>query len=327
MKVILIGSRALGLILGQKNVRDFKDTDLICDFDTIDHLKSRCLLRDVRDHNDGTKYLFKTDMGPIEALCPEFGSSGALALQHLGNSDSNSRFAIDFSFGTVEVDVVSPTFQFLTKRSHLILPVNWEKHREDLEDLRPLFDEDMIPSWMKEYYRLRRKESLDRARKSPSLMVTKDGFFTDNVGYVYDHDSLHEALKVGARPAYTYLQEGHEVFCKKSLWDSVSEETRLNAVIEEASVIALERSFIPHLFGRTRLVDPQKAYKIALQKICTTLTSGWFRDYAIDKYYRALECYPNLSLLEKFQVGLKNGTIKKLEKSLEISSSETDLST
>ena len=35
----------------------------------------------------------------------------------------------------------------------------------------------------------------------------------------------------------------------------------------------------------------KKAYYFALKKVCTTLTSGWFRDFAIDNFHQVFELF------------------------------------
>jgi hypothetical protein len=44
-------------------------------------------------------------------------------------------------------------------------------------------------------------------------------------------------------------------------------------------VIALERYLIPMISS-----NQENSYKLALVRICTTLTKGWFRQFAIDNY-------------------------------------------
>src|SRR5690606_6535747 len=58
-----------------------------------------------------------------------------------------------------------------------------------------------------------------------------------------------------------------------------SMDIKLKCVREEAMAIALGRFIIPGFVH-----DSQIAYSMALRKVCTTLTKGWFRDFAIDHY-------------------------------------------
>lgn len=133
----------------------------------------------------------------------------------------------------------------------------------------------------------------------PKLDVSKSAFFDgDGVPYVYDHDSIHEAVAlvnlVGIGkpwPAYkSYMKEGSEVMTSKELFFSVSEETRLYGVFEESCVLALERSQIPFADVENP-PHPRKSFEYALMKVCTSITSGWFREYAWENYDKVLDIY------------------------------------
>jgi hypothetical protein len=52
-------------------------------------------------------------------------------------------------------------------------------------------------------------------------------------------------------------------------------------------VIAAERMLIPSNWK----YSSKLAYIRSLEKVCTTLTSGWFRDFAIDNYPEILKLY------------------------------------
>lgn len=135
----------------------------------------------------------------------------------------------------------------------------------------------------------------------PKLDVSKQAFFDgDGVPYVYDHDSIHEAvalteIQLGSpaqpmvinRPAYTYyMKDGSEVMTSKEKFMSVPEHIRLYGVYEESCVLALERSQIP--FPEA---NPRKSFEYALMKVCTSITSGWFREYAWENYDKVLDIY------------------------------------
>jgi hypothetical protein len=44
--------------------------------------------------------------------------------------------------------------------------------------------------------------------------------------------------------------------------------------------IALGRYLLPQV----RVEDPTEAYLLALEHVCTTLTKGWFRDFAASNF-------------------------------------------
>lgn len=131
----------------------------------------------------------------------------------------------------------------------------------------------------------------------PKLDVNKVDFFKgDGITYIYDHDSIHEIVKCLNAPAYTFFKEPNsEVFCSKELFFSVDERIRYFAVLEEAYVLALERSQIPFR-GK---VEPEKSFNMALTKVCTSITSGWFREFAWENWHQVQQI-KDLNYAQKF---------------------------
>jgi len=158
------------------------------------------------------------------------------------------------------------------------------------------------------WFKKREKETY--VKKRPRLNTTKEDFFHDSeLKYVYDHDTLHIAVAHLAKPAYEYYKaDNEEVFCSKAKWDICNEQIKLYGVLEESYVLALERSQIPY----RDTISPFESFKIALMKVCTSITSGWFREYAYENYYKILQMYSD-EYVEKFKEGLKNGIVKKVE--------------
>lgn len=135
---------------------------------------------------------------------------------------------------------------------------------------------------------LQERERATYGYKHPSLMRNKTQFFSgDAVHYVYDHDAVHQAVKLGDVPAYTrFGKDGHDVFSSRTKFEALPELHKLHAVLEEAYVLAIERSQVPYPG-----TDPNVSFKIALEKVCTSITSGWFREYAWEHYFVALALY------------------------------------
>jgi hypothetical protein len=159
--------------------------------------------------------------------------------------------------------------------------------------------------------KLREEESYNYAH--PKLNVSSKDFFNgDGVQYVYDHDSIHEAvaLYVGKgglpKPAYTYyMKEGSEVMTsKEKFFSATNPNIRLYGVYEESCVLALERSQIPHGLGKEGGPTARWSFEMALMKVCTSITSGWFRAYAWENYHRVMELYNELGeddYIQRFQ--------------------------
>ena len=104
-------------------------------------------------------------------------------------------------------------------------------------------------------------------------------------------------------PAYTrYMIDGAQVLTSREKFDKLPRIQRLNGVLEESYVLALERSIIPH--GN----EPKAAFDMALSKVCTSITSGWFRDFAWENYDDVQALY-NGDFVEKFESALAQGLI------------------
>lgn len=125
-------------------------------------------------------------------------------------------------------------------------------------------------------------------QKGPNLNQSVEDFFDDAVTKVYNHDTLHELFAYYDKPMYTRLQKDHtKAWCCKDLWDELTHEDKLKCIAEETYVIATERFLVPKDWNY-----PMKlAYNKALDKVCTTLCKGWFREKAIGHYPEILALF------------------------------------
>lgn len=122
----------------------------------------------------------------------------------------------------------------------------------------------------------------------PSLNKSNKSFFDDPVNKIYDHDWIHELTAYTDAPMYTKMKRNFEsAWCEKDMWDLFTHEQKIMCTCEEIYVISCERFLIPNDWPKTYF----RAYHSSLQKVCTTLTSGWFRDFAIDNYSELLNMY------------------------------------
>ncbi|QBX32747.1 hypothetical protein Asfd1_121 [Aeromonas phage Asfd_1] len=134
-------------------------------------------------------------------------------------------------------------------------------------------------------FKKREQESLNYGH--PKLNVNKGAFFKDDI-YTYDHDTIHEAIAIREKPAYrSYMVDGAEVMTSKEKFFMCPRETQLLGVYEEACVLALERCLVPFP-GK---VAPYNAFLMALEKVCTSITSGWFREFAWENYCEVVKIY------------------------------------
>lgn len=144
---------------------------------------------------------------------------------------------------------------------------------------------------------MKQREAETYVYAHPKLDVSKDQFFTgDGVQYVYEHDAIHltQALTPDRQgnmiPAYTfYMKDGSEVMTSKEKFFAVPEQIRLYGVYEECATLALERSQIPYPG-----TDPRKSFEMALMKVATSITSGYFRAWAYDHYDEVMALYERL---------------------------------
>ena len=159
----------------------------------------------------------------------------------------------------------------------------------------------------REWFAQREKETY--SYHHPRLNTTKSDFFADDgLQYVFDHDSIHRSVKRGERPAYTYyMKDGAQVQCDKGKFFALPQSARIAGVIEEAAVLAIERSLVPHPNVKT----PKQAWLYALSKVCSSITSGWFREFAYENIFDIVKSYPH-GYWEKFQRDVESGIVIKL---------------
>ena len=106
------------------------------------------------------------------------------------------------------------------------------------------------------------------------------------------HDYLHELVAIEDKPAYTKCLTGEVMFSNK-LFNQLDYQSKINMVLEESFVLALERCLIPMFKGESYLpaITPLEAFKYALVRVSTNLSSGPFREFAADNFYKIYEEY------------------------------------
>ena len=101
-----------------------------------------------------------------------------------------------------KVPSIKTLFEF--KKSHRIISKGFDK---TMKDYYQILDEFEINSNEEsQFYKSRYKETLIRAMYQTNhinLNQTKEDFFkTKNVTYIFDHDSIHESIKLTEEPIY-----------------------------------------------------------------------------------------------------------------------------
>lgn len=206
----------------------------------------------------------------------------------LGSRRSASRDFTEVHGRSVSVPDMSKLA--ILKRSHLWRDLNWEKHitQYHFEMARVLLSP---PTGEHPLVKERAKLTKEKyPQPHPDLSKSNEDFFDDAVKKDFDHDWIHELVAYGKRPMFEKLKHrGREgsAWCSKDLWDKLTHEEKLKCVAEEAHVIACERFLIPSNWTH----NWWGAYMKAVKKVCTTLCSGYFRDYAIDYYPQVVDKY------------------------------------
>lgn len=176
---------------------------------------------------------------------------------------------------------------YMIKLSHRYLrnSPHFIKTRAHIRDMEKIGAKLICPE-LKRILALREKETYNYSH--PVLDQSKETFFQDEVGYIYDHDTIHAAIAIMDAPAYKeYMKDGAEVMVDKEKFFALSEIKQLLGVYEETCVLALERCLIPFDY-QTR---PKDAFVMALIKVCTSITSGWFRAFSYDNFYKVIALY------------------------------------
>ncbi|SRR6266851_3061230 len=216
-------------------------------------------------------------------------------------------------FYGLKMDVAPLQVLYSLKRAHRHLPRMFHKHVKDYNLLRELIGE---RDGFARVTAMRYKETVERERlKTPSLNKSAVEFFDDKVSNrTFIHDQIHEVMAHEERPMFEKIKiDPNKVACSKEKFFALTETQQRRCVQEEAYVIALERAMIPMLFEGEALANPYEAYKWAVMRICTTLCSGWFREFAVKNYDRIMFWYDK-DYVEKFLKAVEEGRIERIKK-------------
>ncbi|AJD81939.1 hypothetical protein YenMTG1_130 [Yersinia phage vB_YenM_TG1] len=285
--LLVIGSRALyneGLI----SINDVKnsDWDFIADEPDWIDFKSKMFGTEVKVANPDVRAFMCMHGGKethFEAyIVPEgyTSNSNAMLLNYADYKIKQDRMS-GFHWAT-------PDMCLAIKLSHRYKKNNpfFEKTQHHIRFLRNKGI--ILNKQLERIVEVREKETLSYAH--PVLDVSKDAFFKDDI-YTYDHDTIHEAIALIDQPAYKYyMKDDSQVMTSKEKFMALPKEIQLAGVYEEACVLALERSQIPNNFKP----GSELSFKMALEKVCTSITSGWFREFAWENYFVVMAMYKKL---------------------------------
>lgn len=256
--------------------------------------------------NDGNKIVGKLPDGMMCEI--EIGRIGSSTHLYLMWAELYSKLNSLPLYGT-EVEIAPLEMLFSIKKAHRHSPRKFSKHVKDYNFLRVL-TKDIFPKITS----LRYAETKQRDKLfTPSLKKSKSEFFDDSVSNkTFIHDEIHEVMAFGEHPMFEKIRISSEtVACSVDKWNSLEPLEKIQCVQEEAYVIALERAVIPMLFEGGPIAVPFDAYKWAVMRICTTLTSGWFREWALENYQSIIWAYDK-EYVGKFLKAVEDGEIKRI---------------
>lgn len=302
----IIGSHAMNHWVKPEDNREPNDLDIVGTYDEIqnfiNHLKKTEKVFARYPFASGKKFYIKTEKRIIEAEVA-WDNSNSLVLQNMINQDGK-----ESSFEGYPVMVCPFNLLYTLKMSHRYLKdsPHFLKTMKDIQLFRSYSA--TIPEDYQEFYKERQK--LQYNYNLPKLKQGKDTFFSgDGIIYEFDHDTIHEAVKFLEQPAYTYYADG-EVWSSKEKFAQCSEEVKLFGVLEESLVLACERSQLAF----NPAPDPTWSFEHALFKVCTSITSGFFREYAWENYDKVVNLYNKVGIgyIDKVRSGIDKGIVKKV---------------
>lgn len=136
-----------------------------------------------------------------------------------------------------------------------------------------------------------------------SKLFTKEflyEYYGDTASVSCTTSSTQNSLK--QLPAYTkYMKDEADVMTDADKFFQQKFQTQILGVVEETMVLALERfCFQPHnqkllKQQQHQLKLPKYAFEFCLKKVCTTITGGYFREFASVYYFEALKVYHELN--------------------------------
>lgn len=324
--MLVIGSKALQLH-GYTMDAEPNDLDLVGTWEEVEAFKKVFNPKHSFPINNGDTWFMRRADGFICEIEIAWPDSRAETLLAFSAEHDYPRTDVREGYDGVldGFQVASRNLLYLLKMSHRYLKnsPHFYKTMRDIKRLRELGCELSQTRPWPEFYNQRMADTY--VYKHPKLDVTKDSFFdsTDNgVPQKYDHDSIHSAIaQRWLTPAYTFFQPTDSaVMVSRNLWDKCSQDIQLDAVMEESMVLALERSLIPFPGVKT----PVEAFYYALMKVCTSITSGWFREFAWESHdevvKRFIVCQRDHCYTEDFEDGVRNNIVRLKEPVLPLTS-------
>ena len=300
--MLLIGSKALNNYID----KDYKDIDFIATMDEVNYLEKKLCPEKIIENGEIITFInIQTDetydRNNVEFLITD--KSSALTKYY--------NLVDDHSF---DIKVAPKEVLYSLKKSHIFYPIKFRKHIIDYNTLYNLCDKVDI---LEQITKLNKKETEDRIGKlkTPKLNKTTKEFFGQSNGFVksyFIHDDIHRMVAHQDNPIFEKLQKKEgSVWCSKDLWEILPHIEKIYCVLEEAYVISLERLILPFLYDGKKYYSYDKAVEWALMRVCTTLCSGYFREFAVNNYIEIKENI-NPTFINEFLCKVDSNKIEKI---------------
>lgn len=287
--------------------REPADLDLVVPYDKIDEVAAKYGVIKTRDDQFVTVHQFDSQK-KVEMFVASPGNAMWMYLERYNAFDGEH--------------FIDTHGLYSLKKSHIHMPMKFEKHIRDYCLLHnAIGGKDLMPEITKQN-NLDIKARLKRKYESPSLNKSVKDFFAQSEGLVpswFIHDDIHRVMAHYEKPLYERMQNDlSQAWCEEDLWNKFSFEDKCKCVLEEAYVIALERRIIPVLYGGVKeYFSPLAALNWSMMRVCTTLTSGWFRSFATANFIDIMDIYADKNYVKKFLQKVSDGEIKFKEQTVE----------
>jgi hypothetical protein len=297
--MLLIGSKALAHWVPLSRIG--KDFDVFISLDELSEWNKLNKHLVVHSHwgHKYSKQLIKMNTGEIIEFEISKPKSSCDLIEKLNISSP----VVDF-FG-LNIKIADIQSLYIIKKSHITKPIKWFKHINDYHVIKNHMIQNNVKLTKLHKTALKKRiiETNERTKVTkPNLNMSNAEFFAKSqhaVNRVYEHDVLHEKTCFYDRPLYERLKiDKTKAKLEKKLFDALSFDDKIKLVQEEAFAIALERQIIP---GNT--TDPKAAYFYAIERISTTLTAGWFREFALENFKDIINV--NFDYVERFENSFK----------------------
>jgi hypothetical protein len=303
--MLIVGSKALKFHFPNLDIKP-KDIDLIGFTWDVERLISELQPASTR-RGDGIVTFF-------DVKNTDFFDTKNIEILIADKSDALKSY-LDYEDARRGIKYASTKVLYSLKKSHIHFPLHFDKHIKDYVLLNKHFNG---VDKLKDITKLNYKETEQRIGKlkTPSLNKKITEFFGQSekfVEYYFIHDDIHKMVAHKDKPLYLYMQKDITMAkCEKDMWNEFSFEDKCKCVLEEAYVIALERKILPSIFGGSKWISSKEALNWSLKRICTTLCSGWFRQFATDNYFE-IKSFINENYVEDFLEKYNTGKICRMK--------------